>query len=180
LLSHSRTWAFADASQSKNAIQRVSETINQLIEVQNHRLQFPPRHLRPLHPIATVRTGPVPSSDGNSDDQWETHLYTEDGLKSVPDSDIDSEMEPEGEDDYSLESIYLDDEVLLENLLTQEENVGDCNPEFAAKTIALYNRVILGHAAGLAPTTRAVAAGPAPALTYLERLQAAREAAASG
>ncbi|KAJ6507587.1 hypothetical protein DFH09DRAFT_1101123 [Mycena vulgaris] len=79
---------------------------------------------------ATSRYSPdwpsdLPSSDEDSDDEWKTHLYTEDGLKSVPHSNIDSEMEPEGEDDYTLDSVYLDDEVLLENLLMQADDVGD-------------------------------------------------------
>ncbi|KAJ7660954.1 hypothetical protein DFH06DRAFT_1472187 [Mycena polygramma] len=49
------------------------------------------------------------------------------------------------------------------------------NEEFAARTIALYNRVVLGNASGLAPAASA-STGTAPALTHLERLQAARAA----
>ncbi|KAJ7678152.1 hypothetical protein DFH06DRAFT_1291440 [Mycena polygramma] len=49
------------------------------------------------------------------------------------------------------------------------------NEEFAARTIALYNRVVLGNASGLAPAASA-STGTVPALTHLERLQAARAA----
>ncbi|KAJ6590107.1 hypothetical protein DFH09DRAFT_1074573 [Mycena vulgaris] len=78
----------------------------------------------------TSKSSPVlpqspPAPAASSDDEWETHLYTEDGLKAVPDSNIDSEMEPEGEDDYTLDSVYLDDKVFLENLLMQADDVGD-------------------------------------------------------
>jgi hypothetical protein len=62
-------------------------------------------------------------SDHNSDDEWDTGLYTEDGLKFVASLENDSEQEIEGEDDYSLEAVFLDDEVLLENLLTQVDNI---------------------------------------------------------
>ncbi|KAJ7674372.1 hypothetical protein B0H17DRAFT_1082188 [Mycena rosella] len=50
---------------------------------------------------------------------------------------------------------------------------GDENQEFAARTIALYNRVVLGRAAGIAPAGVAGAATAAPTLTHLERLKAA-------
>ncbi|KAJ7866940.1 hypothetical protein B0H14DRAFT_3861865 [Mycena olivaceomarginata] len=49
--------------------------------------------------------------------------------------------------------------------------------EFSAKTIALHNRVVLGHASGLAPAPRATA-NAAPAMSHLERLKAARVEAA--
>ncbi|KAJ7286797.1 hypothetical protein C8J57DRAFT_1707271 [Mycena rebaudengoi] len=50
--------------------------------------------------------------------------------------------------------------------------------EFSAKTIALYNRVVLGHASGLAPAPRATS-NAAPAMSHLERLTVARAEAAS-
>ncbi|KAJ7937749.1 hypothetical protein B0H13DRAFT_2302578 [Mycena leptocephala] len=46
-------------------------------------------------------------------------------------------------------------------------------------TIALYNRVVLGHASGLAPLAPTVTANAPPPLTHLERLQAARAAQAT-
>ncbi|KAF7334925.1 hypothetical protein MVEN_02242200 [Mycena venus] len=47
--------------------------------------------------------------------------------------------------------------------------------EFAAKTIALYNRVVLGHSAGLA-TARTPTASSAPVINNMDRLRAARDA----
>ncbi|KAK6977235.1 hypothetical protein R3P38DRAFT_2376179, partial [Favolaschia claudopus] len=58
-----------------------------------------------------------------SDKEWDVPLYTEDGLKETPASDFDSDMDIEGEDDYSLDPIFLDDEVFLEKLLTQATKV---------------------------------------------------------
>ncbi|KAJ6525064.1 hypothetical protein DFH09DRAFT_1416796 [Mycena vulgaris] len=62
--------------------------------------------------------------------------HSPDWPRDLPSSDEDSDdkrkltstlrmMEPEGEDDYTLDSVYLDDEVLLENLLMQADDVGD-------------------------------------------------------
>ncbi|KAF7362974.1 hypothetical protein MVEN_00649000 [Mycena venus] len=47
--------------------------------------------------------------------------------------------------------------------------------EFAVKTIALYNCVVLGHSAGLA-TARTPTASSAPVINNMDRLQAARDA----
>ncbi|KAJ7848404.1 hypothetical protein B0H13DRAFT_2361900 [Mycena leptocephala] len=60
-----------------------------------------------------------------------------------------------------------------------EQSVALAYPEFAAKTIALYNRVVLGHASGLASLTPTVTANAPPPLTHLERLQATRAAQAT-
>ncbi|KAJ7117672.1 hypothetical protein C8R44DRAFT_791242 [Mycena epipterygia] len=49
---------------------------------------------------------------------------------------------------------------------------------FASKMIALYNRVVLGRASGIAPAPT-TGGSAAPALTHFQRLQAARAAAAS-
>ncbi|KAK7059393.1 hypothetical protein R3P38DRAFT_2406648, partial [Favolaschia claudopus] len=60
-----------------------------------------------------------------SDKEWDVPLYTEDGLKEAPASDFDSDMDIEGEDGYSLDPVFLDDEVFLEKLLTQATKVED-------------------------------------------------------
>ncbi|KAJ6614184.1 hypothetical protein B0H10DRAFT_1950831 [Mycena sp. CBHHK59/15] len=69
---------------------------------------------------------PSNESDDGSDSNWDAQLYNEDGMKSAPASEIGSDMDVDGEDrDYCLDSVFLDDEVFLEKVLTQAEDVGD-------------------------------------------------------
>ncbi|KAF7328570.1 hypothetical protein MVEN_02545000 [Mycena venus] len=71
-----------------------------------------------------------PFDDGDeSDAEWDACLYTEDGMKSALGSDIEPDMDVDGEDDYSLDSVFLDDEVLLEKLLTQAADVDDSDAD---------------------------------------------------
>ncbi|KAJ6526474.1 hypothetical protein DFH09DRAFT_1095187 [Mycena vulgaris] len=58
-------------------------------------------------------------SDDESDNEWDACHYEEDGMTFAPALNTESDMKIDGEDDCSLDSICLDDEVLLEKLLTQ-------------------------------------------------------------
>ncbi|KAJ7937671.1 hypothetical protein B0H13DRAFT_1852309 [Mycena leptocephala] len=78
----------------------------------------------------------------------------------------------------------LDDVSALETILTGPVMLRsakaisrDCG--VGCQTIALYNRVVLGHSSGLAPLAPTVTANAPPPLTHLERLQAARAAQAT-
>ncbi|KAJ7775221.1 hypothetical protein B0H14DRAFT_2631878 [Mycena olivaceomarginata] len=67
------------------------------------------------------------ASDDESEEE-ETNLAFEDGMRSkaASDVDIDSDVEVEDEQDtFSLATEALDDEVLLEKLLSQSEKVGE-------------------------------------------------------
>jgi hypothetical protein len=71
-----------------------------------------------------------PLDDGDeSDNEWDACLYAEDGMKSALGSDIEPDMDVEGEDDYSLDSVFLNDEVLLKKLLTQAVDVDDSDAD---------------------------------------------------
>jgi hypothetical protein len=67
------------------------------------------------------------ASDDESEEE-EANLAFEDGMRSkaASDVDIDSDVEVEDEQDtFSLATEALDDEVLLEKLLSQSEKVGE-------------------------------------------------------
>ncbi|KAJ7832144.1 hypothetical protein B0H14DRAFT_3872018 [Mycena olivaceomarginata] len=76
---------------------------------------------------------PSDLTDG-SEDEFEADLADEDGMKSKPGSnmDVDSDVEVEEEEDvFSLATELLDDEVLLERLLSRAEQRGDDTDEDA-------------------------------------------------
>ncbi|KAJ6574311.1 hypothetical protein B0H19DRAFT_1063285 [Mycena capillaripes] len=103
-----------------------------LTGLRNHKGQA--EHSIPLDPSPTATEpshGHQDNDKSDNDSEWDVRLCTEDGMKSVPASDIGSDMDIDGDEDhdYCLDSVFLDDEVFLERLLTQAADVDDSDAD---------------------------------------------------
>ncbi|KAK0207757.1 hypothetical protein IW262DRAFT_1450785 [Armillaria fumosa] len=131
------------------------------LQNQKSRAQSPAKSPEPPSEPQYSPDWPSELLDDGSDDQWEAHLDTEDGMKSLPGSDIDSDADVGVEDvEFTLAPEFLDDEVFLEWLLTQAENAGDNLDDEDWVPLCLEARTVRGpykkgpDVASKAPCTR--------------------------